>query len=161
MRILGIDPGLTHTGWGIIEQRGNMLRYVDCGVISTDTKQDIAGRLSTLHQQLSHIIHLHQPSHSAIEDTFVNSNAVTSLKLGHARGVLLMTLALANLPITEYAPTKVKKSLVGAGRAEKGQMERMVQLLLPQASIPRHDAADALAIAICHAHHQQLQFMGA
>ena len=153
MRILGVDPGLHHTGWGIIEYHGNNLHYIACGVITSNPKQALAERLATLHNGLRDVIDQYQPQQSAIEETFVNINAVSSLKLGHARGVLMMTLSLANLPITEYAATKVKKSLAGVGRADKGQMTAMVKLLLPSAVVAQHDAADALAVAICHAHH--------
>lgn len=152
MIILGIDPGLGTTGWGVIESSGQRLRYLGCGTINTNAKQPLAQRLQCLHQSLQQIILLYQPQECAIEETFVNSNALSSLKLGHARGVLMLTAALNNLLVSEYAPTMIKKSVVGVGRAEKMQVMMMVRQLLPLAKIESEDASDALATAICHAH---------
>lgn len=160
--ILGIDPGLQHTGWGIIESRGNSLSYVACGSISTNPKQEIAARILHLNQELSKIISFYQPQQAAIEETFVNKNASSSLKLGHARGALMLTVSLAGLPVNEYAATLVKKSVVGVGRAEKDQVIMMVKRILPSAKIESEDAADALAVAVCHANHAQIRkLMGA
>lgn len=153
MRLLGIDPGLKHTGWGIIETSGNKLSYVACGCISTDEKEPISFRLLRLHTELTKILELYKPDEAAIEETFVNKNALSSLKLGHARGALMMTVSLAGLTPKEYAATLVKKSVVGVGRAEKDQVMMMVKMLLKGAEIKSADAADALAVAICHASH--------
>lgn len=152
-RILGIDPGLTCTGWGIIESEGNGLRYVSCGSIVPRKTDGLAERLLELHNDMTKILESFTPDEVAVEETFVNKNAMSSLKLGHARGALLMTVSLAGLSPKEYAATLVKKSIVGVGRAEKQQVEMMVKHLLPGAKIEGHDAADALAVAICHAHH--------
>ena len=154
MRVLGIDPGLQATGWGVIEVCHHEHKYIGCGTIHTDSKSPMARRLQTLHDGLQEIIQRYQPDYAAIEETFVNKNALSSLKLGHARGALMMTLSLAGLEVSEYAATKVKKALVGVGRAEKHQVEAMVSMLLPDATISSADAADALAVALCHAHHR-------
>lgn len=151
--ILGIDPGLEHTGWGVIRQQGNGLSFIAGGVITTKPADEIAHRLSVLHQDLTKIISQYQPDEAAVEETFINTNARSSLKLGYARGAILLTLSLAGLQPKEYAATQVKKSLVGAGRAEKGQVAMMVKRLLPTAEFTASDTADALAVAICHAHH--------
>ncbi|MBL0318584.1 MAG: crossover junction endodeoxyribonuclease RuvC [Alphaproteobacteria bacterium] len=152
MIILGIDPGLGTSGWGVIESIGQRLRYIGCGAIRTNAKEPLAQRLQYLHEQLQTIILTYQPHESALEETFVNKNALSSLKLGHARGVLMLTAAKAGLPVAEYAATTVKKSVVGVGRAEKSQVMMMVKQLLPQATFDSEDAADALAVAVCHAH---------
>lgn len=151
--ILGIDPGLQHTGWGIILSEGNRLKYIDSGVINTNPKDDLANRLKFLSENLSKIIKNHNITEAAIEETFVNKNNLSSLKLGHARGALMVTISLAGISLAEYAATKVKKAIVGVGRAEKGQVGMMVKVLLPAAKFTSEDAADALAIAICHANH--------
>lgn len=151
--ILGIDPGLQRTGWGIISMRGNALSYVACGSIAPDAKLMLCDRLHRLHTKLEEVIALHRPHEAAIEETFVNVNGASTLKLGQARGALMLSLSLANLAVHEYAATLVKKSVVGVGRAEKTQVLMMVKTLLPGADIPGPDAADALAIAICHANH--------
>ncbi len=152
-RILGVDPGLHYTGWGIIEQTGSRLSYLACGVIATEKAAPLPKRLLTLHHGLETTIQMYNPGVCAIEETFLNSNALSSLKLGHARGSLLLTASIAGLPVYEYAATLVKKSVVGVGRADKNQVEVMVKHLLPGCVIPSSDAADALAIAICHAGH--------
>lgn len=154
-RILGIDPGLQHTGWGVIEQIGNRLKYVGCGVITAKSDMPLASRLLVLHQGMQAVIAEYSPEECAIEETFVNSNALSSLKLGHARGALMLTAGMAGLPVYEYAATLVKKSVVGVGRAEKNQVEVMVKHLLPGCIITGSDAADALAVAICHAGHKR------
>lgn len=155
MIILGIDPGLQRTGWGIISYKGNALSLIACGVIKTekDEKGKIAERVLHIGNELGKIIALHKPQTSAVEETFVNVNAQSTLKLGQARGAILLALAQAGLPVAEYAATLVKKSIVGAGRAEKHQVAQMVQILLPGCGKHSADAMDALAVAICHAHH--------
>lgn len=152
-RILGIDPGLVKTGWGIIDYSGNSFRFVASGLIKPDDKLPISERLAVLSCGLSAIIQQHQPDQCAIEETFVNKNAMSSLKLGHARGALMLTVSLASIPISEYAATLVKKSVTGVGRAEKKQVGIMVKQLMPTAKFDSEDAADALAIAICHSSH--------
>jgi crossover junction endodeoxyribonuclease RuvC len=155
LRILGIDPGLRRTGWGLIMQDGNKLSFIASGAIAPDEKFEMAMRLRALHEGLSDIISEFKPDEAAVEETFVNANAQSALKLGQARGVALLAPALAGLPVTEYAANLVKKSITGAGHAEKQQIRHMVEMLLPKAEIGSEDAADALAIAICHAHHRQ------
>lgn len=157
MILLGVDPGLQRTGYGIIQVSGNALSYVACGVLKTDQKAPLPARLESLHRQLDGVIACHRPQEAAIEETFVNTSGQSTLKLGQARGALLLTLALAGLPVCEYAATLVKKSVVGAGRAEKEQVAHMVQLLLPGCGKHGLDAMDALAIAICHANHRTMQ----
>jgi crossover junction endodeoxyribonuclease RuvC len=151
--ILGIDPGLTKTGWGVISSSGHRLSYIDCGTIYTDTKLSMGQRLMEIYQGLRKVGELHRPEHCAIEETFVNKNALTSLKLGHARGAAMLAIASMNIEIYEYAATLVKKSVVGVGRADKQQILRMVKYLLPIAAPDSEDAADALASAICHSGH--------
>ncbi len=160
MRILGIDPGLNHTGWGCIDYSNNHLSFVACGRISTKAKDSFAQRLHTIFQGLQSVIVECQPIEVAIEETFVNNNAATALKLGMARGVAFIAPAEAGLPVSEYAANKVKKSLVGAGHADKAQIQMMVRTLLPTAQMDSADAADALAIAICHAHHRDSRDLG-
>jgi crossover junction endodeoxyribonuclease RuvC len=158
-RILGIDPGLGATGWGLIEAEHNRLKFLACGTIHTDAAAPLPHRLNALHEGLARALALHKPHVAAIEETFVNRNPLSSLKLGHARGALMLTVSLAGVPITEYAATLVKKSIVGRGRAEKEQIGYMVKLLLPGSSPDSADAADALAVAICHAHHATMRRM--
>lgn len=153
-RILGIDPGLTHTGWGVISAKGNALSFVACGVISPNTKLEMPARLKILHDELEKIIALYKPDESAIEETFVNKNALSSLKLGQARGAAMLTLSLAGLSVAEYSANLVKKSVVGSGHAQKEQVAMMVKMLLPTSDAAKADAADALAVAITHAHHR-------
>lgn len=155
-RIIGVDPGLTHTGYGIIEHQNNQLRFIAAGTISTKPKEAFADRLVHLARELARVIALHQPEQAAIEQTFVSVNGASTLKLGQARGALLLTLAQHDLPIAEYAPNSVKKSLSGSGHADKNQMIAMVNMLLPGCNISQADACDALAIAICHGHHAPL-----
>lgn len=159
LRIIGIDPGLVSTGWGIIESKGSSLTFVDCGTIAPNAKLSLSERLYTLHGDLVRIIELYKPTHAAIEETFVTANGASTLKLGQARGALVVTLASRNLPVAEYATRLVKKAIVGTGTADKNQMGQMVGVLLPAArealKACKHDAADALAIAICHAHHSR------
>jgi len=157
VRIIGIDPGLVRCGWGILEADGNRLSFVASGTIMPQTSQPLAQRLKTLFEQLSAIIALHQPGEAAVEETFVNAGARSALQLGQARGVVLMAPALLGLPVGEYAANLVKKSIVGSGHADKNQIQLMVKILLPNADFKGADAADALAIAICHAHHRKHQ----
>ncbi|ORE90243.1 crossover junction endodeoxyribonuclease RuvC [Aurantimonas sp. 22II-16-19i] len=155
IRIIGIDPGLRRTGWGIVETIGNSLRFVASGTITSDAKYDLASRLCQLHEGLTGIVHAHKPDEAAVEQTFVNKDAVATLKLGQARGIALLVPALAGLPVAEYAPNAVKKAVIGVGHGEKKQIHMMVKVLMPKATFDTDDAADALAIAICHTHHRQ------
>lgn len=154
IRILGIDPGLRRTGWGVIDVEGNRLSYVACGSVASDDKAALADRLVTLHAGLMRVVDEFRPAEAAVEATFVNKDAVATLKLGQARGVALLVPARAGVSVAEYAPNLVKKTIVGAGHGEKAQIRMMVGVLLPKIDPPTHDAADALAIAICHAHHR-------
>lgn len=158
--ILGIDPGLQKTGWAVVCKDNNQLRYIACGTVKPDTKLPLAERLFILNDELQRVMHHHRPNEAAIEETFVNVNAASTLKLGQARGAILLSLSLGGLPVSEYSATKVKKSLTGVGRASKDQIGMMVQTLLPQArteiEAAGEDARDALAVAICHAHHRLL-----
>jgi crossover junction endodeoxyribonuclease RuvC len=153
-RIIGIDPGLRHTGWGIIEVEGSRLSYVACGVVEPTPTLELAHRLAAIHEGLRCVIHDHAPEEAAVEETFVNKDPRATLKLGAARGVALLVPALAGLPVAEYGANHVKKTVVGAGHAEKGQVRMMVKVLLPKAEFRTDDMADALAIAICHAHNR-------
>lgn len=155
IRIVGIDPGLRRTGWGIIDVQGNSLRFVGSGTVLSDGKAELASRLCQLHDGLSQIIHSQMPHEAAVEQTFVNKDAVATLKLGQARGIALLVPALAGLQVAEYAPNAVKKAVIGVGHGDKKQIHMMVRVLMPKATFDTDDAADALAIAICHAHHRQ------
>jgi len=154
VRLLGIDPGLRFTGWGLIEADGNRLRHRADGVIATDPAASVPDRLRLLHDALAALLAEYQPDEAAVEETYVNRNGSATLKLGYARGVALLAPALAGIPITEYAAKSVKLAVVGTGGADKTQVQMMVRRLLPGAAIKRADAADALAVAICHAHHR-------
>jgi crossover junction endodeoxyribonuclease RuvC len=154
IRILGIDPGLRFTGWGIIESHENRLRYIADGVIATDSEMQVPDRLKALHEGLTALIATHRPAEAAVEETYVNRNGAATLKLGYARGVALLTPALAGLQVAEYGAKMVKRSVVGNGNAEKTQVADMVRRLLPGALLARADASDALAVAICHAHNR-------
>jgi crossover junction endodeoxyribonuclease RuvC len=153
--LLGIDPGLRFSGWGILEATGNRLRHVADGVIATDSADDVPARLRSLHDQLKALIELHRPDEAAVEETYVNRNGAATLKLGYARGVALLVPALCGLTVAEYGAKHVKLSVVGTGGADKEQVAMMVRRLLPGATLKRADASDALAVAICHAHHRQ------
>lgn len=153
MRILGLDPGLVHTGWGIIDHEGNRLRHIADGRINPPTALPMAARLAFLDDALAKVLAEWQPDCAAVEETFVNTNAASTLKLGQARGVCLLAPARTGLPVAEYATNLVKKSVVGAGHAEKSQVAMMVGVLLNIRHEGSSDAADALAVAICHAHH--------
>ena len=153
MRIIGIDPGLNNTGWGIIEKNQNKLSFVASGVIKPDAKSSMAERLHKIDSELEQIITLYNPQTSAIEETFVNKSPASSLKLGMARGAAFLAPARAGIEVAEYSANTIKKSVVGAGHADKSQIQMMVKILLPRSDFKTADAADALAIAICHAHH--------
>ncbi len=154
IRILGIDPGLRRTGWGVIDVEGNRLIYVACGSVATSDRIALAGRLVTIHDGLAEVMAQFAPAEAAVEATFVNKDASATLKLGQARGIALLIPARAGIEVAEYSPNLVKKTIVGAGHAEKEQIRLMLRVLLPKADPPTHDAADALAIAVCHAHHR-------
>jgi crossover junction endodeoxyribonuclease RuvC len=151
--ILGLDPGLGTTGWGIIAAQGNRLTHIANGQISTDPKASLPERLVTLDRALTDMILEHRPETAAVEEVFVNANPQSTLKLGQARGVVLLAAARAGMPVAEYATRLVKKAVVGTGGAEKTQVQAMLKILLPGAKLAGADAADALAVAICHAHH--------
>ncbi len=153
MRVLGLDPGLRHTGWGVIEAEGNHLRHLANGVVVSDAKADLAQRLLQLHRGIAEVVERYAPQAAAVEVTLANKNPSSTLKLGMARGIALLTPALSDLPVAEYLPMIVKKAVVGTGHADKEQVEMMVGRLLPGCSIAAPDAADALAVAICHSHH--------
>ena len=152
MLIIGLDPGLGTTGWGIVAKSGSRLSHVANGQVKTDPKAPLAERLVTLDRELTDVILAHRPDTSAVEEVFVNSNPQSTLKLGQARGVCLLALARAGLPVAEYATRLVKKALVGTGGADKAQVQAMLRVLLPGVKLAGADAADALAVAICHAH---------
>lgn len=154
IRIIGIDPGLRRTGWGVVESSGNMLRFVASGTVRSDDKADLATRLRQLHDGLSAVLGEHGPAEAAVEATFVNKDAAATLKLGQARGIAMLVPAQAGLPVAEYAPNAVKKAVIGVGHGEKRQIHMMVKVLMPRAVFDSDDAADALAIAICHSHHR-------
>ena len=157
IRILGIDPGLRNMGWGIIESQGSNLSFIACGVVKSDAALSLADRLRQLHEGLSAIIHAHMPVEAAVEETFVNRDPQSALKLGQARGIALMTPSLAGLPVAEYSANLVKKTVVGSGHAEKAQIAMMIRVLLPKSDAKTPDATDALAIAICHAQHRGIR----
>jgi crossover junction endodeoxyribonuclease RuvC len=154
IRIIGIDPGLRRTGWGVVICEANRLSYVACGSVITDDKASVPARLTQIFTELTRIVSTQQPDEAAVETTFVNRDPISALKLGQARGIALLVPAHAGLPVAEYAPNLVKKTIVGAGHAEKQQIRRMIGVLLPRAAPQSEDAADALAIAITHAHHR-------
>lgn len=156
-RILGLDPGLRHTGWGVIESQGNRLIHVAHGVVDVPQLDATADRLVILFRGLENVVKTYTPQEAAVEETFVNKNPSSTLKLGLARGVVLMAPALWGLSVAEYAANRVKKSVVGVGHADKNQVAHMVQILLPAAGLVKLDAADALAVAICHAHYRGVE----
>ena len=161
IRILGLDPGLRRTGWGMLAIEGNRLTFLACGSLATDDKTSLAERLVTLHDGLRRVVADHAPDEAAVEATFVSKDASATLKLGQARGVALLIPARAGISVAEYAPNLVKKTIVGAGHCEKDQIRLMLRVLLPKADPPSHDAADALAIAVTHAHHRQSAVLAA
>ncbi|KRE16055.1 Holliday junction resolvase [Bosea sp. Root483D1] len=154
IRILGLDPGLRKTGWGLIVSEGTRLSFVACGVVESDGKETLAERLRQLHDGIAGVIAQHAPQEVAVEETFVNRDPQSALKLGQARGVALVVPALAGLDVAEYAANLVKKTVVGVGHADKKQVQAMIRVLLPKAETRSADAADALAVAICHAQHR-------
>ncbi len=152
MRVLGLDPGLRHTGWGVIDAEGNHLSHVANGVVKSDAKADLAERLLQLHRGITEVLAEYRPQTAAVEVTLANKNPSSTLKLGMARGIALLTPALGGLAVAEYLPMIVKKAVVGTGHADKKQVAMMVARLLPGCNVTAPDAADALAVAICHAH---------
>jgi crossover junction endodeoxyribonuclease RuvC len=155
VRIIGIDPGLRRTGWGVIEIDGNRLTYIGCGSVEPPDTLPLASRLLGIHEGLAKVLAEFMPMEAAVEHTFVNKDGVATLKLGQARGVAMLAPALVGISVAEYAPNQVKKTVVGAGHADKNQIQVMLKILLPKAEPKSADAADALAIAITHAHHRQ------
>ena len=154
IRIIGIDPGLRRTGWGVVESIGSRLSFIAAGTIKPDERAPLAVRLCAIHDQLAETLAEYAPDEAAVEATFVNRDAAATLKLGQARGVAMLVPARAGIAVAEYAPNAVKKAVVGAGHAEKQQIRMMVAVLLPRAKFDTDDSADALAVAICHAHHR-------
>jgi crossover junction endodeoxyribonuclease RuvC len=154
IRIIGIDPGLRRTGWGVVESDGVRLAYVASGHVQSDSGDDLAYRLREIFEGLSSVLKTFKPREAAVEETFVNDNARATLKLGQARGIALVAPAMQGLAVAEYPPNVIKKAVVGAGHAQKQQIQMMVKLLLPKATFDSSDEADALAIAICHSYHR-------
>ncbi len=159
LRLIGLDPGLRHTGWGVIEVSGNNLRHIADGALHSDDARPLAFRLCQLHDGLVTVLDTWRPDEAAVEETFVNRNPTSTLKLGMARAMSLLVPARAGLPVTEYPTNLVKKSVVGAGHAEKTQVQMMMRVLLPGCTLGSADAADALAVAICHAHHRSTRLI--
>lgn len=153
-RIIGIDPGLRRTGWGIIESDGVRLTYIASGYVASDSDDVLAYRLREIFQGITSVIKSFRPREAAVEETFVNNNPRATLKLGQARGMALLAPAMEGLAVAEYPPNLIKKSVVGAGHADKRQVQLMVKMLVPKATFENADEADALAIAICHANHR-------
>lgn len=150
MKIIGLDPSLTSTGWGIIEVSGNRISYIADGIVKTDAKMSMAERLVKLYDGIYDVIELHKPDEAGIEIVFMNTNPESTLKLGQARGVVFLAAAKHHLRVCEYEPNKIKKAVVGVGHADKNQVETMVRLLLPGCKPKNSDSSDALAVAICH-----------
>jgi crossover junction endodeoxyribonuclease RuvC len=161
VRILGLDPGLRRTGWGLVTVDGSKLAFLACGTVVSNQNAPLAGRLKQLHDGLSEVVRDLAPDEAAVEETFVNKDAQATLKLGHARAIALLVPVLAGLSVAEYAANLVKKTVVGSGHADKRQIHAMVRVLLPKADPPSDDAADALAIAITHAHHRKARVLSA
>jgi crossover junction endodeoxyribonuclease RuvC len=157
IRILGLDPGLRKTGWGVITSEGSKLSFVACGCVESDGTLTLAERLRQLHEGLTGVISSFDPDEVAVEETFVNRDPQSTLKLGQARGIALVVPALAGLSVAEYAANLVKKTVVGVGHADKKQIQMMIRVLLPKAEAKSADAADALAVAICHAQHRGMR----
>ena len=153
-RIIGIDPGLRNMGYGVVDSEGSRLRFIACGSVHSDAALTLAQRLGQLHEGLAAVIAAHRPDEAAVEETFVNRDPQAALKLGQARGIALVVPALAGLPVAEYAANVIKKTVVGAGHADKAQIAMMVKVLLPKSDAKSTDAADALAVAITHAQHR-------
>lgn len=154
-RIIGLDPGLQITGWGILESQGTRLIHVAHGVVKSDPQLDLGTRVKALFEGLLDVLNTYQPDEAAVEETFMNNNPASALKLGQARGVVLLAPAFYGISVAEYSANRIKKSVVGVGHAEKEQVSAMVRLLLPHAGAVKLDAADALATAICHAHFRE------
>jgi crossover junction endodeoxyribonuclease RuvC len=161
IRIIGVDPGLQRTGWGVLETDGNRLRHIAHGTITSRPKDELSERLLQLHVGLTQVLVTYRPHEAAVEQTFVNKDPAGTLKLGQARAIALLVPAQAGLSVAEYAPNQVKKSVVGAGHAEKPQVLHMVKVLLPLCGDPAPDEADALAVAITHAHLSQVRALQA
>lgn len=157
LRILGLDPGLRRTGWGVIECNGSNLVYIASGLICSETKDDLAYRLAELYQGVLNVISAYDPCEAAVEETFVNDNPRSTLKLGQARGMALLAPAMKGLHVAEYTPNLIKKTVVGSGHAEKQQVQAMITYLLPRSKFESADEADALAVALCHASHRQIR----
>lgn len=157
IRILGIDPGLRKTGWGIVLSEGSKLSFVACGCVESDGALPLGQRLRQLHEGLNKVLAAHRPHEAAVEETFINRDPQSALKLGQARGIALVVPALAGLDVAEYAANLVKKTVVGVGHADKKQIQAMIRVLLPKAETSSADAADALAVAICHAQHRGMK----
>lgn len=153
MIVIGLDPGLRFTGWGVIENINNKISYIASGVISSSEKDSLAIRIADIHKGVTQILQLYRPEQAAIEETFVNKNPLTTLRLGQARGAVMLAPALLEIPVFEYSPNLIKKTVVGTGHAEKIQVQAMVKMLLPKSNEKNPDANDALAISICHAYH--------
>ncbi len=160
VRIIGIDPGLRRTGWGVVDNDGARLVYVASGVIVSTDEESLAFRLRELYEGLASVIASFRPNEAAVEETFVNDNARATLKLGQARGMALLAPAMCGLKVAEYPPNLIKKSVTGTGHAEKRQILAMIGFLLPKARVESADEADALAIAVCHASHRQMRTIG-
>jgi crossover junction endodeoxyribonuclease RuvC len=161
IRILGLDPGLRRTGWGVVAIEGSRLTHIAHGVIAPDSALPLAGRLLALFEAVTAIILLHRPHEAAVEETFMTANGASTLKLGHARAAVMIAPAHAGLPVAEYAAKVVKKAVVGTGSADKTQVAFMIARLLPAAGGPTADAADALAVAVAHAHARTARRLGA
>jgi crossover junction endodeoxyribonuclease RuvC len=160
MRILGLDPSLSSTGWGIIEVESNKMKYVADGFIKTDAKLPIAERLAIIHRTLNEVLETYHPDEAAIEQVFLNDNPTSTIKLGMARGVVILAPALYGIPVTEYEPNKIKKAVVGVGKAAKEQVETMVKVLLPGCKPKNNDSSDALAMAIAHFNYRGARKLG-
>ena len=161
IRIIGIDPGLRRTGWGLVGVEGSRLSYIGCGVVVADPDAPMAERLAFILAEVSALVCEHAPDEAAIEETFINRDPQSALKLGQARGVAMAALAMKGLNVAEYSANLVKKTVVGAGHADKNQIAMMVKILLPASGAKSADAADALAVAICHAQHRAARLRGA
>jgi crossover junction endodeoxyribonuclease RuvC len=155
MRLIGLDPGLRVTGWGVVDAVDGRLGYVADGALVTDDRLSLAERLKQIADGLAEVMARYRPDEAAVEETFVNRNAVSTLRLGQARGIAMLIPAQAGIPVAEYLPNLVKKTVVGTGHAAKQQVQLMIRMLLPGAALSTPDAADALAVAVCHAHHRQ------
>ncbi len=155
MRLIGLDPGLRVTGWGVVDAVDGRLGYVADGALVTNDRLSLAERLKQIADGLAEVMARYRPDEAAVEETFVNRNAVSTLRLGQARGIAMLIPAQAGIPVAEYLPNLVKKTVVGTGHAAKQQVQLMIRMLLPGAALSTPDAADALAVAVCHAHHRQ------